>query len=259
MLSSILTIPQKDILSIDNKEFPLNWHMSSKEKSALIYLLEQIRPEVAIEIGTLRGGSLQAISKFTKKVYSIDINPEVEQELNGRFKNVDFLTGDSKEIIPELLRQIKKEGKKLEFVLIDGDHSTEGVRNDINAILKYYPIDSPLYIIFHDSFNPDCRKGIMTANYQDNLHVQYVDIDFLSGENLNTNLTNYKEMFGGFALIVMHPEKRTTALKIIESQKDLYNAIYSKSSHYFVDKVPILKKTLKYSRNTLKKFIKVKY
>jgi len=259
MFSNILTIPQKDTLSLNQKEFPLNWHMSAKEKSSLIYLLEQIRPEIAIEIGTLRGGSLQAISKFTEKVYSIDINPEVERELNGRFQNVDFLTGDSKTIIPTVLREIKREGKKLEFVLIDGDHSTEGVRNDINAILKYYPIESPLYIVFHDSFNPNCRKGIMTANYRDNLHVHYIDLDFLSGETLSKNLANYREMFGGFALIVMSPEKRTTALEIVESQKALYDSVYSQSSHYLLDKLPILKKTLKYSRNTLKKFIKVKY
>src|SRR5262245_5929119 len=57
------------------------WMMSPAEQTALIFLLSQLRPRIAIEIGTRFGGSLQVLSRYCDRVYSIDINPDVKIRL----------------------------------------------------------------------------------------------------------------------------------------------------------------------------------
>src|SRR6476646_7078524 len=118
-----------DALNIDSL---LDWLMSPSERVALIFLLEHLRPKVAIEIGTKNGGSLQVLSKFCNRVYAIDIDSEVPKRLEGRFDNVEYRIGPSDTILPTLLSQLQSEGAELSFALVDGDHSAEGVRKDID-------------------------------------------------------------------------------------------------------------------------------
>ena len=140
--------------------FPLEslryWQMSPSEQMGLIYLLQQLRPKVAIEIGTRFGGSLQVLAKYCEKVYSLDIDPEVPARMAGQYKNVEYLIGPSTQTLPALLQKLTVQKAELAFVLVDGDHSAQGVRADINAILQFKPI-VPLYVVMHDSFNPECR------------------------------------------------------------------------------------------------------
>jgi Methyltransferase domain len=159
---------------------PLHWQMTRWEKYGFMSILQAAKPKVGIEIGTYKGGSLQVISNHAEKVYSIDLDASLADRLAHRLPNVEFLTGDSREILPALLDRIAEHGEELGFVFIDGDPSTEGVRSDINAILRYTPIH-PLYIVFHDSFNPDCRRGILAADWSKCDYVHYVEVDFVPG------------------------------------------------------------------------------
>jgi len=218
-------------------ELPLHWQMTRCEKYAFSRLLEIAKPEVAIEIGTYKGGSLQLVSKNANHVYSLDISPTCKEELSQHFSNVEFLTGDSKTLVDGVLTEIKSRGSELGFVLIDGDHSSEGVRGDINAVLKHVPTRD-VYIVFHDSFNPEARRGILGAAWEACPYVHYVEIDYIPGvfhaEAFDT--AHAGSMFGGLAVAVMKPERRVGSLKIHQSQKGLYEAVY-KSSCY-VDEEP---------------------
>ena len=49
--------------------------MSPAEQAALVFLLEHLRPKVAIEIGTRFGGSLEVLEQFCERVYSLDVDP----------------------------------------------------------------------------------------------------------------------------------------------------------------------------------------
>jgi hypothetical protein len=49
------------ILEADRLDY---WMMSPSEQMGMIYLLEHLRPKVAIEIGTRFGGSLQVLSRY---------------------------------------------------------------------------------------------------------------------------------------------------------------------------------------------------
>ncbi|WP_075340538.1 class I SAM-dependent methyltransferase [Tenacibaculum agarivorans] len=227
-------------------EFTYEWHMSRNERYAFIKLLEKTRPKVAIEIGCFKGGSLEILSKFSEKVYSIDIDPKVKENLHEKFDNVDIRIGPSSELIPKILKEIDKKGEVLEFVLIDGEHTVNGVKNDITHFLNYIPKRN-VHIVFHDSFNPLCRKGIKKANYNSSPYVHYVELDFISGVFNPGKL--YRQMWGGLALVLLKPEKRRGSIKINECQKKIFNTVYWKSIHPLRDRLiflkPLVKKLIK--------------
>jgi hypothetical protein len=213
-------------------QLSLHWQMTRCEKYAFNKILEHAKPEIALEIGTYKGGSLQVIAHVAQKVFSLDINSKSQDALKPLFKNVEFLSGDSKILLPSLLSRLEAERAPLGFVLIDGDHSTEGVQADINAILRFKP-NRPIFVVFHDSFNPECRAGILSANWDQCPYVHYVEIDFIPGvfhfEAFDT--APAKSMYGGLALALMLPEKRNFALKIHESQRGLFETVFKNSCH----------------------------
>lgn len=213
-------------------DLPLHWQMTRCEKYAFASILEVARPEAAIEIGTYEGGSLQLISKYAEKVYSIDVSREPRDRLGDRFDHVEFLTGDSKKLIPTALKKIADANEKLGFVLIDGDHSTLGVKSDIEAVLQHVPT-CPVYIVFHDSFHPPSRAGILAANWEQCTHVHYVEVDFIPGvyhhEAFDT--AQARSMYGGLALAILRPEKRMEPLIIHQSQQGLFETLLPHSCH----------------------------
>jgi hypothetical protein len=202
------------------------WMMSPAEQVAMIFLLEQLTPDVSIEIGTRFGGSLQVISRFSKKVYAIDIDPDVPKRLAGRFSNVEYLIGSSVEILPCLLERLEHERANLSFVLVDGDHSALGVQGDIDCILKFRPI-APLYIVMHDSFNPECRAGLRSAQWSSNAYVHAVELDFVSGA-VNPSPAFRDQLWGGLALGIFLPHRRTDRFEITaKSERTFQTAMRS--------------------------------
>lgn len=213
---------------------PLPWMMSAWEKHTFISLLSALKPEAAIEIGNAGGGSLQVLNKLVPSVFAIDIYPEVQEPLKTKFPDVCFISGKSWEVLPELLKKISHEKIKLGFILIDGDHTPEGVKNDINAILRNYTPICRLVILFHDSFNPDCRKGILQAGWMDCPFVHYVDIDYIPGTYVNDiykGKIQQKTMWGGFCMAVLETTERKETLIIHQSSQTLFEQAY-KGSFY---------------------------
>lgn len=206
--------------------------MTNCEKFTLECLLRSLSPEIALEIGTYHGGSLQVLAMFSKAVISIDIDSEVKSRLGDKFSNVIFHSGDSANLMPAIFEQCSLDGRSVEFVLIDGDHSTAGVQRDINALLRWQPLNRCL-VLMHDSFNPDCREGIKSAPWASSPYVQSVELDFIPGifhqEAFDT--AGPGTMWGGFALAVLTPERRGGPLKIQASQQGLFDAVFKVSSH----------------------------
>jgi hypothetical protein len=182
------------------------WMMSPAEQAALLYLLEWLRPEVAIEIGTRFGGSLQALSKYCRRVYSLDIDPEVPGRLAARFPNVAYRIGPSDRTLPALLEELQASGQEVAFALVDGDHTTEGVRKDIEALLRYRPV-VPFFIIMHDSFNPACRKALRLADWAGSPYVHAVELDFVMG-TVNPAPAYWGQLWGGLCLAYLQPQPR---------------------------------------------------
>jgi hypothetical protein len=209
-----------------------DWWMTDAERLALTGLLGELRPECAIEVGVYRAGSLTTLSRFCKKVYALDIDPACAMQYQDRFKNVEFVTGDSKHTLPRVLAQIEAAQEPLGFVLIDADHSREGIRRDIHSVLRYTPT-KPLYIVMHDSFNPDCRKGMQEANWSGNAHVHLVELDFVSGRFVTKEEPNgYRQMWCGFGLAVLLPERRRGEVTIHENESLLFRTALRHSVYW---------------------------
>jgi len=193
--------------------------MSDAERCTIIMLLDKLRPECAIEVGTAGGGSLSMIARYAKKAYSLDIDPTCRERFHSRFPNVEFIVGDSKETLPRLLRTLEASNEKLAFVLIDGLHTSEGVKADIENLLAYKPT-CPLYVALHDSFNPECRSGMAAADWASSPFVHHVELDFVGGQFNRIETNGTREMWCGLALALMLPEPRQGELGILTGGDD---------------------------------------
>ncbi|MSU47587.1 MAG: class I SAM-dependent methyltransferase [Opitutus sp.] len=219
-------------------EFPLAWEMSTAEQFTLVGLLSRLRPEVAIEIGTHFGGSLQVLAAFCPLVHSIDIDPGVRDQLAPQWPRVRFHTGPSHEKIPEVLAAIDGGHERLGFVLVDGDHTAQGVRADIAALLRHRP-RTTVHVVLHDSFNPDCRRGMRLAAWSECPYVHAVDLDFVPGGfHLEPQGGAFaRSMWGGFAHAVLQPEPRSTPLVIRDAQEAMHRIVFRHSAHRFWHKL----------------------
>lgn len=209
-----------------------DWMMTDAERLALTGLLVELRPDCAIEVGVYRTGSLAVLSRFCKKVYALDIDPECETLFGGAFENVEFITGDAKHTLPRLLAQIADAQEALGFILIDAEHSRDGVQRDIENVLRYTPV-RPLYFVMHDSFNPECRRGITDADWAANPYVHMVELDFVTGRFIDQEEPDsLRQMWCGFGLAVLLPEKRTGDVIIHENDSLLFQTILRHSAYW---------------------------
>lgn len=211
----------------------IEWQMQPGEQTALVALLSGLRPKVAIEIGSRYGGSMQVLAKYAERVISVDIDPTCQERLGPRFANAEFVTGDSRQTFPALMKRLEQEGAEVGFLLIDGDHTAAGVLADIRGLLGYRPA-CPLLVVIHDSFNPQVRRGIRAAPWADCGYVHAVELDFVPGL-LTLDPEAYREMWGGLALAVLLPTPRPGPLTVTGSLEHQFRHLFRKSAHFKFD------------------------
>lgn len=190
------------------------WQMTLQERVALTFLLQQRQPRLAIEVGTSFGGALDVIAGLSAQVYSLDIDPTVVERLQEGHPEVNFLTGDSSQTLPGLLNNLRAEGHEPDFILLDGGHTTEALSADLQAVLRHDPQD--LWLLMHDSFNPDCRKAILEADWAAAKHLQYLEVDFVSGiVHERDHLRD--TMWGGLSLAIFAANPLTDATPVLNA------------------------------------------
>ncbi len=209
-------------LDLTPTRFRLPWQMSYAEKHALISLLAEWRPTCSIEIGSATGGSLQVVSAYSEKVYSLDFDTTVPERL-GEFKNVEFRIGDAKDTLPNLLDELHEAKTPIQFALLDGEHTAHGIRHNIESFFRHRPL-VPLHLLMHDACNPEVRGGILAAYWSSNPHVHFVEMDFIQGWMLPTGPLA-GQYWGGLAIATLLPEPRTTELVIHESQQAVFEKL----------------------------------
>lgn len=190
-----------------------NWQMMECERIALTGVLARLRPRGALEIGVYYGGSLSLASQFCEWILAIDIDPAVRQRFALPY-NAELWIGPSADLIPRALTDFHKRGLPLEYVLIDAEHSTNGVQRDINLVLQYRPT-APMVILVHDSGNPGCRAGILSADWKSNPYVHSVQCDFVPGQIIEHSIKDGRgEVWGGLALAYLYSKPRVGDLVI---------------------------------------------
>jgi hypothetical protein len=108
-----------------------------------------------------------------------------------------------------------------------------GGKRDIENVLHITP-SRPLFVAMHDGFNPDCRQGMIEANWQAYPYVHAVEFDFIPGRfnYLGGNPQKNSKMTCGFALALFLPVKRYSDLNFGAHDTLFFNILLKKSSHY---------------------------
>lgn len=156
---------------IDNS--PIAWQMSLAERRWLLSTIEAMKPRRVIEVGA--GASTLAFAAHARRVVSIDKAPSVElRDLLPR--NVRLLRGRSRWLLPPALRL-----PAVDVVLIDGDHSHLGARDDLDTVLRARPRGERM-VIMHDTSNPGCRGGLEAAAWATCRWLIDLDLDVLTSD-----------------------------------------------------------------------------
>jgi cephalosporin hydroxylase len=196
------------------------WLMEHGERAALSMLVNLIKPNVVIEIGTRFGGSAFLFSQTANKLICIDIDDAVRERTSG-IPNIEVIIGNSTDVIPRVLSDLRNSGSDFDLALIDGDHTSDGVKADIEAFISDRPT-RPCWLIMHDTFNPVVRAGIRSVNW-DRPWVAQVEIDFVPGNVMHDRHVR-NQLWGGIGIVELQPTDRETPLIVNEEARLLYEA-----------------------------------
>jgi hypothetical protein len=177
--------------------------MSFGERAALEGVLAQVRPQVAIEIGTAEGGNLRRIAAYSGRVHSIDVDHGPLGD--DRPANAELHTGSSANVLPSLLATLSRNGEAVDFVLVDGDHSYEGVARDLELLLASPCLERSV-ILVHDTMNPEVRAGVESVSIATHPTVVYFELDFVAGYVYRKGVAR-NMAWGGLALVLTDRER----------------------------------------------------
>lgn len=149
------------------------------ERVIMTAMIQALKPDIALEIGSERGGTTRLLAGHAQEVICFDIDKRVERILRD-VPNIRTVIGDSKQTLSRELDRIQATGGHAGFVFIDGDHSAEGVYADLKAVLTSSAAQNAV-ILVHDCAMEGSRQGFLKAchDYSDNLCAY--DVDFSQG------------------------------------------------------------------------------
>ncbi len=130
------------------------------ECQLLFAMAAACRPRCIVEVGTGAGGSLSSFCRarvwlkehmnINCQVWSCDTR-DVSGFVAERFPSANFIHGD----VDDLLKVLPKPP---DFVFIDGDHSYEGVKKDLDTL---WPVASDgAVFVLHDTEIPQYHPGV---------------------------------------------------------------------------------------------------
>lgn len=173
---------------------PVLPNLAPMERTALLFILESLKPKACIYRGMENGEFLPLLSRYSQKVCTVDSSYDE---------------------------------KEIQLVLIDRENYR--VKYDLEAIFKIRP-RQPIYILIYNSFHPECRKGILEADWHGCRYVHSIEIDYVPG-TFHEHDEYHKQMRGGFALAILLPEARIPPLTIAQSNRLVYDTVYRQSIH----------------------------
>jgi hypothetical protein len=173
------------------------WLMSLGARAAVLGALQALKPALAIEIGSMEGACLRHIAAHAAEVHSFDLEPPTLPVPD----NVVLHTGDSHELLPEFLTQLAEQERNVDLVLVDGDHTPEGVRRDLEDLLDSAAL-SQTVVLVHDTANERVRAGVDGVRFAAWPKVVYVDADWIPG-HLFAQPELRNELWYGLGLVIV--------------------------------------------------------
>jgi predicted O-methyltransferase YrrM len=159
-----------------------------KEITDLLEFLDSFKPKIVFEIGTMNGGTLFLFSRIASKdaaLISVDLPwakfgygyPKYKIPMYESFlmpgQKLHLLRADSHAL--STLNQLKVilDGKKIDFLFLDGDHTYNGVKKDFemyNSMVRKGGI-----IAFHDIAPHPPETGCDVYRFWNEVKKQYPD------------------------------------------------------------------------------------
>ncbi|OGI44360.1 MAG: hypothetical protein A2150_04830 [Candidatus Muproteobacteria bacterium RBG_16_64_11] len=159
------------------------------EITALARTVAQLQPKIILEIGTARGGTLLIWSRLaSEKVISCDLRDmRVQAPLFQSFPppgskcRVTLLSGNSHDAAFKQRVARELDGRKADFIFIDGDHSEAGVGADYR---DYREFARPGGIIaFHDIVERQPLPGNQVYPFWQKVKTGQVTEEFVNDPN----------------------------------------------------------------------------
>ena len=185
----------------------VTWQMTYGERFALEGVLASLRPALAVEIGTADGGSLRRIAAHSDEVLCFDVDPGVEQVV-APVANATVRVGDSAETLPAALAELEAAGRHVDFALVDGDHTADGVRRDLEALLASGACRETV-IVIHDTNNDEVRRGLEAANLVSRPNVALCMLDLVPGHLVIEDHVYSRQCWNGLGLVILAPGPRS--------------------------------------------------
>jgi predicted O-methyltransferase YrrM len=169
--SALLELAPAELVDLRISPLPL---VASQKRDEIVPALEAIQalePERVCEIGTAAGGTLYLLTRVSAPgalIVSIDlaISPHtraLREQLAKDGQRVVSLAGNSRDEAVATHLERLLEGRPLDALFIDGDHSYDGVRADFE---RYVPLVRSGGIVALHDINEDfrTRHGIVTPS-----------------------------------------------------------------------------------------------
>jgi hypothetical protein len=189
------------------------WQMSLGERAAVEGVLAQLRPSLAVEIGSAEGACTRRIAACAEEVHSFDLEPP-SLPTPG---NVALHTGDSHELLPRFLAGLAEQARNVDFVIVDGDHTPEGVRQDIEDLLDS-PAVARTVILIHDVANERVRQGVDAVHFAAWPKVAHVELDWIPGQ-LFAEPALRNELWYGLGLVIVDASRLAYANGSVYEQR----------------------------------------
>jgi len=151
------------------------------EISDLFNIVKNLNPKVICEIGTDRGGTLYLWSKAIQPdglIISIDLPRTYRKPLNRFFcssffetQRIHLLRENSQSAECQMSVQKILNGRKIDFLFIDADHSYEGVKKDFKLYSDF--VRKSGLVAFHDILD-EC--GVDKFWSEVRLHYRHMEI-----------------------------------------------------------------------------------
>jgi hypothetical protein len=103
-----------------------------------------------------------------------------------KVRNATFHTGHCHALPPELLRELAEKQENVDSVLVDGDHSADGVERDMRDLIGSRAVSRKI-ILAHDTMNDEVRAGLQRIDFAAERSVVFAVLDFISGHLLALN------------------------------------------------------------------------
>ena len=163
------------------------------ERSAIAGLLALVRPKLSIEIG----GRLDPLAAHSGEVHAFDqVAPP--PSLLG-LAHVHFHTGDSDRLLADCLQRFVEEGRNVDFALVNGDRSGEGVHKNLVTLLESRATADTV-IVLYNTMNEHVRSGIERAGVEGNQKVVAFEVNAIPGCLLMEGKSR-GELCGGLGII----------------------------------------------------------